>query len=419
MKRKILVVGSGGREHAICKKLLDSPTVETVYCAKGNPGMLSDGIKLVDIEETDGEALATFCMEHMIDLVFVGPEMPLLAGVVDTLTEKNIKAFGPSKKAAMIEGSKLFAKEIMKKYDIPTAKYESFTDRDLALLYIKNQKFPQVIKADGLASGKGVVIAHTLSEAIEAIDDNLLHNRFASETPRIVIEEYLVGKEVSLLSFVSEEGVYPMPAAKDHKNIFDGDLGPNTGGMGAYSPVPYVNDELYEEMVETIVRPTLLGMKQEGVPFTGILYTGLILTEEGPKVIEYNARFGDPETQVLLQRLDSDFAELLDGLVNNQKCLVRWKKTGYNLGVVLSAKGYPSEFESNKLVQIQKDDINHRVYYAGVSEDETKNLVSSGGRVLMVEAQGETLLEARDYIYKFLKQENNLDFYYRTDIGLN
>lgn len=411
MKRKILVIGSGGREHGICKKLLESPKVETVFCAKGNAGMLFDGIKIVDISEEAHEELIAFSKKMAIDWVLVGPEVPLMNGIVDDFKEAGIKIFGPSKAAALIEGSKEFAKKIMIKYDIPTASYQGFSDYTEALEYVKKNKLPIVIKEDGLAAGKGVTIVYTLAEA-EAVLKTVL----VGASSRVVIEEFLVGKEFSLLSFVNETGFYPMVAAKDHKAIFDDDKGPNTGGMGAYSPVDYVTKEVEETVIQDIIQPTIEGMKKEGIPFEGILYTGLILTNDGPKVIEYNARFGDPETQVLLERLDSDFCLVIESLLNQEKVEIEWKKEGISLGVVVAAKGYPGIYEKD--IEIPRFDAEHdvKIIYSGVSKN-GDTLVSNGGRVFLVAITEGSQEIAYKKLYKWLETQKLTNFYYRSDIG--
>lgn len=416
MKRKILVIGSGGREHALCKKLLESPKVEEVYCAKGNAGMTLDGIQVVAIDEDNHEELIAFAKKEAISWVLVGPEVPLMNGIVDDFEAAGIKAFGPKQSAAMIEGSKEFAKELMSEFNIPTAKYQSFSDSQLAYAYVEKQHLPIVIKADGLAAGKGVVIAETLQEAKSALKEMLDDNLFQNETPKVVIEEFLVGREFSLLSFVGQSGIYPMVAAKDHKAIFDGDKGPNTGGMGAYSPVDYVTEEVESVVFEDIIKPTVAGMAAKGTPFTGILYTGLILTDEGPKVIEYNARFGDPETQVLLERLDSDFSEVIESLLMNDIPEIKWKQDGVTLGVVVAAKGYPSEYEKNIVIPDLTTDDKTKVFYSGVTKmgDE---LSSSGGRVFLVAQSARTKEEAHKNVYSWLKNQGLENFYYRTDIG--
>ena len=416
MKRKILVIGSGGREHALCKKLLESPKVEEVFCAKGNAGMALDGIQVVAIDEDNHEELIAFAKKEAISWVLVGPEVPLMNGIVDDFEAAGIKAFGPKKSAAMIEGSKEFAKELMSEFNIPTAKYQSFSDSQSAYDYVEKQHLPIVIKADGLAAGKGVVIAETLSEAKEALKEMLDDNLFQNETPKVVIEEFLVGREFSLLSFVGQSGIYPMVAAKDHKAIFDGDKGPNTGGMGAYSPVDYVTEEVESIVFEDIIKPTVAGMAAKGTPFTGILYTGLILTDEGPKVIEYNARFGDPETQVLLERLDSDFSEVIESLLMNDTPEIKWKQDGVTLGVVVAAKGYPSEYEKNVLIPELTTDDETKVFYSGVTKKEDE-LISSGGRVFLVAQSATTKEEAHENAYSWLENQGLENFYYRKDIG--
>ncbi|HCM89898.1 MULTISPECIES: phosphoribosylamine--glycine ligase [Vagococcus] len=413
MKRKILVIGSGGREHAICKKLLESPKVETVFCAKGNAGMLFDGIEIVDISEDNHDELIVFSKKMAIDWVLVGPEVPLMNGIVDDFKQAGIKIFGPSKAAAMIEGSKEFAKKIMVKYDISTANYQGFSDYAEALEYVKKNKLPIVIKEDGLAAGKGVTIVYTLEEA-----QTVLKAILGEASSRVVIEEFLIGKEFSLLSFVNETGFYPMVAAKDHKAIFDGDKGLNTGGMGAYSPVDYVTKEVEETVIQDIIQPTIEGMKKEGIPFEGILYTGLILTNEGPKVIEYNARFGDPETQVLLERLDSDFCLVIESLLSQEVPKIIWKKEGTSLGVVVSAKGYPEVYE--KGIEIPDFGAEHevKIIYSGVSQN-NDTLVSNGGRVFLVAVTEKSRKIAHKKIYEWLENQDLKKFYYRKDIGNN
>lgn len=416
MKRNILVIGSGGREHAISKKLLESPLTNIVYCAKGNDGMALDGISLVNIEEDNHQGLIEFVKEKRIDWVIVGPEVPLMNGLVDDFEQAGIKAFGPKKEAAMIEGSKEFAKKLMMEFNIPTATYESFSDCELAIEYVKRNQFPIVIKADGLAAGKGVVIAETFEEAEQALTDMLVENTFNNDNPRVVIEEFLVGKEFSLLSFVNETGIYPMVAAKDHKAIFDGDKGPNTGGMGAYSPVEYVTKEVEKVVLETIIKPTINGMESLGTHFKGILYTGLILTADGPKVIEYNARFGDPETQVLLERLDVDFVEVIESLLENQAPVIKWKEEGVTLGVVVSAKGYPNHYEKKVNLPNFTDSNYTKLFYSGVCEEEGK-LLSNGGRVFLAASSGKTKEEAHHKVYSWLEEQKLSNFYYRSDIG--
>ncbi|WP_187998685.1 phosphoribosylamine--glycine ligase [Listeria marthii] len=414
----LLVVGGGGREHAISKKLLESNEVENVYCAPGNDGMRLDGIQLVAISETDKAGLIDFAKKAVIDFVIVGPEIPLLEGVVDALEEAGIKAFGPKASAALIEGSKDFAKQFMEKYAIPTAASKTFTDYDEAKAYLDKRGVPIVIKADGLAAGKGVTVALEMEEAVLALKDMLLEEKFGDASLKVVIEDFLAGEEFSLMAFVNGEEVYPMAIAQDHKRAYEGDKGPNTGGMGAYSPVPHIADTVVEEAVEKILIPAAKGMVQEGRYFRGILYAGLILTEEGPKVIEFNARFGDPETQVVLPRLESDFAALIAALLNNEKPDVRFKKAGITLGVVLASTGYPAHYDKgNKLTGLNDiaDDV--AVYHAGTKQDEAGEFVSNGGRVLLLAKEAETMSDARTLLYPEMQKLDNPNFFYRMDIG--
>ncbi|MBF2490807.1 phosphoribosylamine--glycine ligase [Listeria marthii] len=414
----LLVVGGGGREHAISKKLLESNEVENVYCAPGNDGMRLDGIQLVAISETDKAGLIDFAKKAVIDFVIVGPEIPLLEGVVDALEEAGIKAFGPKASAALIEGSKDFAKQFMEKYAIPTAASKTFTDYDEAKAYLDKRGVPIVIKADGLAAGKGVTVALEMEEAVLALKDMLLEEKFGDASLKVVIEDFLAGEEFSLMAFVNGEEVYPMAIAQDHKRAYEGDKGPNTGGMGAYSPVPHIADTAVEEAVEKILIPAAKGMVQEGRYFRGILYAGLILTEEGPKVIEFNARFGDPETQVVLPRLESDFAALIAALLNNEKPDVRFKKAGITLGVVLASTGYPAHYDKgNKLTGLNDiaDDV--AVYHAGTKQDEAGEFVSDGGRVLLLAKEAETMSDARTLLYPEMQKLDNPNFFYRMDIG--
>jgi len=412
----ILVIGSGGREHTIAQKLIQSPKVTTVFCAKGNAGMKKDGIQIVDIAEDDHASLIQFAKENNVDWTFVGPEIPLLNGIVDDFSASGLKAFGPLKAAAFIEGSKDFAKTIMNKYNIPTAAHRTFFDFAKAQAYVLEQGAPIVIKADGLAAGKGVVVAETVEVAIEALKEMLEENKFGSSGAKVVIEEFLAGEEFSLLAFVRNQEVYPMVIAQDHKRAYENDLGPNTGGMGAYSPVPQISDELVAEAIATILKPTAQGMVAEDRAFTGILYAGLIATQTGPKVIEFNARFGDPETQVVLQRLESDFAQVIDDLVNGKQPNIKWKQTGYSLGVVVAANGYPNKYEKNHLIPDFSTIETEQVYYAGVKE-EGSQLISNGGRIYLVEASGETLKQAQEAVYKVLDTVDTTGTFYRDDIG--
>lgn len=410
---KVLIIGSGGREHAIAKKMLESPKVTDVFCAKGNPGMKKDGIQRVDIAEDDHEALIAFAKEQGIAWTFVGPEIPLLNGIVDDFQKAGLKIFGPNKAAAMIEGSKEFAKKLMVNNQIPTAEYEAITDYEAACAYVREKGAPIVIKADGLAAGKGVTVALTLDDALQALKEMMTDHRFGESGDKVVVEEFLAGEEFSLLAFVKDEEVYPMVIAQDHKRAYDGDQGPNTGGMGAYSPVPQISSEMVTSALEKIVKPAALGMIKNDTPFTGILYAGLIATEKGPKVIEFNARFGDPETQVVLPRLTSDLAQIIDDLLNNRKPELTWSERA-SVGVVLAAEGYPNDYKKGMDIPIFNDQVT--VYYAGVAE-KNEATVASGGRVLLVEAEADTIEAAQKKVYQALDEATTKDYFYRRDIG--
>ena len=411
---KLLVIGSGGREHTIAKKLKSDPGVAAVFCAQGNPGMKKDGIEVVDLAESDHQGLIAFAKEQGIDWTFVGPEAPLAAGLVDDFEAVGLKAFGPSKKAAQIEGSKDFAKQLMLKNQIPTAKHQTFTDFAEAKAYVEGQGAPIVIKADGLAAGKGVVVAETVSEAVAALSDMLEGNKFGASGARVVVEEFLAGEEFSLLAFVRNEKVYPMVISQDHKRAYDGDKGPNTGGMGAYSPVPQIPAEMVARAVTEILEPAALGMIKNGTPFTGILYAGLIATDEGAKVIEFNARFGDPETQVVVPRLTSSLAAIITALLADEEPVLTWSKQA-TFGVVVAAEGYPGTYAKGMVLpEITSPDVS--VYYAGVAEKDGQ-LVASGGRIFLVEAKGDTLADAREKVYGALDGVDLSQMFYRKDIG--
>lgn len=411
---KLLVIGSGGREHTIAKKLMSDPQVAAVFCAPGNPGMKKDGIEVVDLAESDHQGLIAFAKEQGVRWTFVGPEAPLAAGLVDDFEAAGLKAFGPSKEAAQIEGSKDFAKQLMVKNQIPTARYQTFTDFAKAKAYVKAQGAPIVIKADGLAAGKGVVVAETEAEAVAALSDMLEGNKFGASGARVVVEEFLAGEEFSLLAFVRNEKVYPMVISQDHKRAYDGDKGPNTGGMGAYSPVPQIPDAMVKTAVKEILEPAAQGMLDNGTPFTGILYAGLIATAEGAKVIEFNARFGDPETQVVLPRLTSSLAGVITALLADEEPVLTWSEQA-TFGVVVAAKGYPGTYPRGMVLpEIPAKDVT--VYYAGVKEADGQ-LLASGGRIFLVEAEGESLAEARDKVYRALGQVALPQMFYRKDIG--
>ncbi|AXI00064.1 phosphoribosylamine--glycine ligase [Sporosarcina sp. PTS2304] len=413
---KVLVIGSGGREHAIAKQFNESPSVTNVFVAPGNDGMKQDATCL-PIDATDFEALAKFAIENEVTLTFVGPEQPLAEGIADFFLDKGLTVFGPTKAAARIEGSKSFAKEIMDKYNIPTASYGTFTDAEEAKAFIREQGAPIVIKADGLAAGKGVIVAMELQEALDAVDDMIGNQKFGESSSRVVVEEFLDGEEFSYMSFVHDGQIYPMVIAQDHKRAYDGDRGPNTGGMGAYSPVPQISDEIVQEAYDRVVVPTVKAMAEEGIPFTGILYAGLILTKEGPKVIEFNARFGDPETQVVLPRMASDFGKFMEALMAGESFDLQWHDDAM-LGVVIASEGYPGEITNGKnlpnldgLTAIGLD-----VFHAG-TRMENGNFVGNGGRVLLVAAKASNLKEAQKKVYDGLATEEWNGFFHRNDIG--
>ncbi|HEM5029279.1 phosphoribosylamine--glycine ligase [Streptococcus suis] len=414
---KLLVVGSGGREHAIAKKLLESEQVEQVFVAPGNDGMTLDGIELVNIGISEHSALINFAKENDIAWTFVGPDDALAAGIVDDFEQAGLKAFGPSRLAAELEWSKDFAKQIMVKYGIPTAAFGTFSNFEEAKAYIEEQGAPIVVKADGLALGKGVVVAETVEQAVEAAREMLLDNKFGDSGARVVIEEFLAGEEFSLFALVNGDQFYILPTAQDHKRAFDGDQGPNTGGMGAYAPVPHLPQSVVDTAVDTIVKPILEGMIAEGRSYLGVLYAGLILTDQGPKVIEFNARFGDPETQIVLPRLTSDFAQNIDDILHKRPTQLTWLDSGVTLGVVVASNGYPLDHE--KGVELPaKTEGDLTTYYAGARfAENSRALLSNGGRVYMLVTTADTVQEAQEKIYSELKKQDTTGLFYRTDIG--
>lgn len=412
---KVLIIGSGGREHALAWKVAQSTQVTEVFVAPGNDGMV-DVATPVSIGENDFDQLVTFAKEKQIDLTIVGPEVPLLGGVVDRFQEEGLRIFGPRKGAALLEGSKSFAKSIMKKYNIPTGSYETFTDYDLAVAYVKEQGAPIVIKADGLAAGKGVTVAMTEEEAISSLEAMLKDAAFGEASAQVVIEEYLEGEELSLMAFVNHGTVIPMVGAQDHKRAFDGDQGPNTGGMGAYSPVPQFTSADVQEAVDKVLQPTADALIAEGTPFTGFLYAGLMMTTEGPKVIEFNVRFGDPETQVILPRLDSDLAQICIDLLDGKTPEPLWSNDAV-VGVVLASEGYPGSYPKGTVIEgldRLEDDV--FVFHAGTKKEEGK-WKTTGGRVLLVATRKDTLEEAQQRVYEQVQQISKTGLFYRNDIG--
>ncbi|MBO5351449.1 MAG: phosphoribosylamine--glycine ligase [Alistipes sp.] len=408
---KVLVIGSGGREHAIVDALTRSPQVEKIFAAPGNAGMAAQA-ECVAIRETEIEKLAAFAKENGVELTVVGPEVALAAGVADCFKAEGLRIFGPSKAAARIESSKEFAKELMAKYNIPTAGFKAFTDYAEAKAYVESRPLPAVLKYDGLAAGKGVVIAQTLEEADEALKDMLLDTKFGQG--KVVVEDFLTGPEFSFMCFVSGEKVWPMQLAQDHKRAYDGDKGPNTGGMGAYSPLPFVTKEDEEFALNEILKPVAAAMVKEGCPFEGVLYGGLMKTPDGVKVIEFNARFGDPETEVVLPRLKSDIVDIFCAVADHSDTELEWHDF-MTLGVVLASKGYPGDYK--KGVEIGGlNEVEGTLYHMG-TKAEGEKILTNGGRVLFVVGKGATLDEARRNALKDVERVQCDNLFHRTDIG--
>jgi len=411
----ILVIGSGGREHALFWKLSESPQTERIYAIPGNPGMG----EMTDIAVTDNAAILQFAKEKDIGLVVVGPEVPLMNGLVDDLEAAGIPAFGPRANAAEIEGSKSFAKDLMKKYGIPTARYEVFAEAEAAHAYIRSEGTPIVVKADGLAAGKGVVVAMTEQEALDAVDAIMENNSFGDAGERVVIEEFMEGEEASLLAFTDGTVIRPMISAQDHKRAFDGDKGPNTGGMGTYAPAPVMTPELTERAVEEILKPTISAMEKEGRAYRGCLYLGLMITADGPKVVEFNARFGDPETQVVLPLLDGDLVQIMHACAGGTLADVpiRWKD-GAAVCVVLAAGGYPASYEKgNEIYGIgNAEKLGALVFHAGTAKKNGK-IVTNGGRVLGVVGMGKDIASAVQSAYDAVDQISFKGEYHRKDIA--
>ena len=411
----ILVIGSGGREHALYWKLSESPQTEQIYAIPGNPGMGASAAIALD----DHAAILRFVKEHEIGLVVVGPEVPLMNGLVDELEAAGIRAFGPRANAAEIEGSKSFAKDLMKKYGIPTARYEVFTAAEPARAYIRQEGAPIVVKADGLAAGKGVIVAMTEQEALDAVDAIMEDHSFGDAGARVVIEEFMEGEEASLLAFTDGRTIRPMISAQDHKRAYDGDRGPNTGGMGTYAPAPVMTPEMTERAVEEILKPTIAAMAKEGRVYRGCLYLGLMVTADGPKVVEFNARFGDPETQVVLPLLDSDLVAIMcacaDGTLADVP--IRWKN-GAAVCVVLASGGYPGHYEKGQEIHglADAEAMGALVFHAGTAMKDGK-LVTNGGRVLGVVGRGADISSAVDAAYAAATKISFKDAYYRKDIA--
>lgn len=417
---KVLVIGGGGREHAIIWKLAQSEKIDQIYCAPGNAG-ISELATCVNIAATDVPALTEWAVKEAVDLTIVGMDDPLMLGVVDAFEAKGLRIFGPRQNAAIIEGSKVFSKDLMRKYDIPTAGYEAFTDADKALAYFETCAYPTVLKADGLALGKGVLICNTKEEAIAGVQEIMVDLKFGDAGKTMVVEEFMTGPEVSVLSFCDGETVIPMVSAQDHKRAFDNDEGLNTGGMGTFSPSKYYTDEMHAEAMETIFKPTLAAMKSEGRPFTGIIFFGLMLTPNGTRVLEYNARFGDPEAQVVLPRLKTDLLDVFEAAIDGKlnEITLEWDERAA-VCVVEASGGYPVAYKKGYEItgleaQKSKDDVT--VFHAGTKFDGDK-VVTNGGRVLGITAMGENIEAARAVAYAAVEEVNFTDKQFRTDIGI-
>lgn len=405
---KILVIGKGGREHALAWKLNQSPLVDKVYIAPGNPGTAAFGIN-VDIKDSDIKALADFAEKEKIDLTVVGPETTLALGAANEFEARGLKIFGPRKDVARLESSKDFAKHIMNKYNVPTGAYETFTDFENAKAYVLKHGAPIVIKEDGLKAGKGVTVAMKIEEAVEALEI-----AFAIPDNKVVIEEYLDGFEFSLIALAHEDKVIPLEVGQDHKRVFDGDKGPNTGGMGVYSPVRRVTKEIIDASVNEIIRPTLEGLKKEGLPFTGFIFAGIMDTKEGVKTIEFNARFGDPEAEAILPRMESDLVQLILDIMNGKETEVKWSEKT-TVGVVLASEGYPASSTPNAEIEIE-DGMESILFHMGTKEENGK-LYTNGGRVLIVVAEGDTLAEAKEKAYNDIEKIKCEKLFFRHDIG--
>ena len=417
---KVLVIGGGGREHAICWKLSKSPKVDELYCAPGNAG-IAEVAKCVDIGVMDFEKMADFAKKEAFDLIVVGPDDPLAGGIVDVLEEKGLRVFGPRKNAAILEGSKAFSKDLMKKYGIPTAAYETFDTPEAALKYLETAPVPIVLKADGLALGKGVLICNTREEAKEGVKTLMLDKQFGHAGDRIVVEQFMTGREVSVLSFVDGKTIKIMTSAQDHKRAKDGDQGLNTGGMGTFSPSPFYTPEVDEFCKKHIYQATVDAMKAEGREFKGIIFFGLMLTADGPKILEYNARFGDPETQVVLPRMKNDIVDVFEACVDGTLDQIDLQfEDNAAVCVVLASDGYPEHYEKGKKItglENFKDKDGYYVFHAGSKFDAEGNILTNGGRVLGVTATGKDLKEARANAYKATEWIHFENKYMRHDIG--
>ena len=413
---KILVVGGGGREHAICWKLSKEANVEKIYCAPGNAG-ISNVAECIDIGDSDIENLLKFAKENQIDLTIVGPEIPLVAGIVDAFEKEGLKIFGPNKKCAQLEGSKSFSKDFMIRHNLPTAKYKEYTDLDEAISEIDSFGYPVVIKADGLAAGKGVVIPENREDAITTLKEMMSDKKFGKAGDKIVVEEFLNGIETSILAFVDNDTIVPMVSSKDHKKVFEGEAGLNTGGMGTFSPSEIYTDELAKEVQEKILDKTLEGFKKDNLNYKGILFVGLMITEDGPKILEYNVRFGDPETQSVLFRLDTDLNKIISAILDNnlKNIEINYSKEEA-ICVMLTSGGYPESYEKGKVISgLENLDSDIVVFHSGTKFD-NENIVTNGGRVIGITAKGKTVKEAGEKVYENIKKINFEGMHYRKDI---
>ena len=413
---KILVVGGGGREHAICWKLSKEANVDKIYCSPGNAG-ISNVAQCIDIQDSDIENLLNFAKENKIDLTIVGPEIPLVAGIVDKFEKEGLKIFGPNKKCAQLEGSKSFSKDFMIRHNLPTAKYKEYTDLDEAISEIDSFGYPVVIKADGLAAGKGVVIPENREDAITTLKEMMSDKKFGNAGDKIVVEEFLTGIETSILAFVDNDTIVPMVSSKDHKKVFEGETGLNTGGMGTFSPSEIYTEKLAKEVQEKILDKTLEGFKKDNLNYKGILFVGLMITEDGPKILEYNVRFGDPETQSVLFRLDTDLNKIISEILNNnlKNIEINYSKEE-SICVMLTSGGYPENYEKGKVISgLENLDSDIVVFHSGTKFD-NENIVTNGGRVIGITAKGKTVKEAAQKVYENIKKINFEKMHYRKDI---
>ena len=416
---QVLVIGGGGREHALVWKIKQSPKVEKIFCAPGNAGT-AEIAENISIAADDIKGLLEFALQKEIGLTVVGPEQPLVKGIVDKFEEKGLRIFGPNERAAELEGSKSFSKDIMKKYELPTAKYKTFNSADIAKKYVKIKNCPLVVKADGLAAGKGVLLCQTTDEALAAVDSIMGKRSFGEAGDQIVIEEFLEGEEISVLAFCDGKTILLMDSAQDHKAAYDGDKGPNTGGMGAYSPAPIFTETMRQKVRDRIMLPMIRAMQQEGRPYKGVLYAGLMLTKTGPQILEFNARFGDPETQPLLARMDSDIVPIFEACIDGtlDQCSLEWKNES-SVCVVMAAKGYPNSYNKGMPISGFKD-ANElpgvMVFHAGTKQHDGE-VLTSGGRVLGVTAIGENITTAICRAYEAVEKIQWDGIHYRKDIG--